>query len=34
MRVRVENGPLTVQATAGTNVVLVGMNLDEALAAN
>ena len=27
MRVRVVNGPLTVQATAGTNVVLLGMNV-------
>jgi phosphatidylserine/phosphatidylglycerophosphate/cardiolipin synthase-like enzyme len=33
MRVRVVNGPLTVQATAGTHVVLLGMDLDEALAA-
>jgi phosphatidylserine/phosphatidylglycerophosphate/cardiolipin synthase-like enzyme len=33
MRVRVVNGPLTVQATAGTHVVLLGMNLDEALGA-
>ena len=33
MRVRVVAGPLTVQATAGTHVVLLGMDLDEVVAA-